>query len=387
MAGLDFVGRVPRVLFGCADDFKEKFYKLLMQYISSSSYVLSCTAVQVMQELITAKLFSNHGCELLTLFVPTIHTLKGQPLLNVCDLVSSIMESIPKSAYPYITQLQQELLSCIQNNITDEIVVDICLTTLYSNLMLVGEPAALREIVPVTFQCLSSFRDSNDIISSVLRIMAAMYSKAREFMKDCINRSDNSFNALFEHTLPINNATVMNDAYGFLGDIVEGCPTFVAAHIGSYINHILELSKTFCDESLTSVVWTMLQCVMFIPSAVAQFVPTFAANTLSLLTRPSVPQSLQKNILAFAAKAMQVTDAQMYLPYLILLTGPALKSVLTIRRPEYLVGTLLGIGQLILQWPEVCAQNAATIKDVYSAASRNPQLSSLSHQILLRFGC
>ncbi|BFU19516.1 hypothetical protein KM1_053230 [Entamoeba histolytica HM-3:IMSS] len=380
---IEFIGNVPTLVVGTSPEIKNSLYNYLLKLIGDNNYTISCISLQTLTNLINGGLFKDKLNQLFSLIVPTIKNLKGQPLLNVCDLLSSVIETLGTNLTNEMeNSIQNELIQCIYLNNRNEDVIDICLTTLFSNIMLFHSISndMINTLITISFQCITTFIESADIVSSCLRVFECLYKKSTSYMISFINSHQNEMFKIFEVTLPQLHKIIIQDSYGLLGDIMSGCSSFIIQHLNFFMENINTMISTFHDDSVTSVIWAMIQALAYLPQNITPYIHSFAKKSFHLFTDSS--EAVIKNMYVFVSKTIPI-DQTLYIPYLQLLTSQTFKTILLIKQPLYIIETLTNFGHLIIKNIVVCKCNNQIIKDVYFKASQMiPSLVEIAHKVI-----
>ncbi|ELP85798.1 hypothetical protein EIN_281690 [Entamoeba invadens IP1] len=381
---LEYIGYNPLIVSSNSKEIVNQIYQYLLRNIGDTNYTVSCTALHTLAKLADSNVFEEHNDELLKMFVPMVRRAKGQVLFNVCELITNVI-SLDRDQYiKYQDDIQKELAQAIYENMGSEDLVDMCLTTIFSNVMLFERTTneLSSVLIKLSFDTISNYLGTDDIINQSLRLLSRLYQQNTDFVSNFINTNKDTFFKLFELCLPNDNGKVIEDSFGFLGDIVEKCSQFVLEHKEYFMQVSMKKLKTFKDRTICSVVWYLVMVETFLPHIIKSVLPDILSALIQTLQSKTIDEDVQKNVLLFSAKAISI-DPNSVLPFFQLLTNNTFKSVLQIKRKLFVFETLVNFAGVIIKYPDLFLVNKEVLLVVYkTASSAFPELSEVCQKVL-----
>ena len=374
---LDFICENGYIVKLISNDIQQQLYNHLVHLIGNSNYIFSSMSLNTIRNLIESNVFQEKAIELLQMAVPTIKTLNAQSLLNMCELIATIVSTNPhifsQNETMYLS-LQKEIIQCIYNHRTDEMYIDILLTTLYSNLLSLNSDSPVAKnvdlynmLLEVLFQLIEGFISSSyDIIVSCLRLLMSLYKLNMQYMIMFYSSHSQQLLKLLSMLLPIDHQDVMLETFYLISDLLSGLPEIIASFLPTIMKYAIKKIKMFKDESIVSTLWFMIQALTIIPQQIQGYIEEFATQTLKFFDNQNI--SVRKNIYLFAAKVIPLFP-QFYVPHLNRLTSYRFREILQIRQKQYIVQILMNFGQLIIAYPTSCQMNKEIIDEIYMKVS------------------
>ncbi|KAL7716468.1 HEAT repeat domain containing protein [Entamoeba marina] len=381
---IDFIGHISSVVQCFDKELQNQIYLYLIQSIKGASYNISCSSLSTLTRIVHEGIFKEYAKDIMQIFIPFIQTTKGKPFIDIADLLTTVIDNNYNETTEFHIQVVDAFIYCIQKNINDENAVDISLFTICSLLDFI----TLNTIDIVTvfynliFQCIARYPESNDVVSSSFRLMASVYKSNKSIGSQFILSNQDAFMKLFVFALPNDHKMVIDECYGFIGDIIENCQPLFKSNIQIFIQQIINKINTFKDTSLCHVIWCMYNFISFMPNEISIYLETFIQKTLPLLTDERVDTNVKKNLLSFIGKTINF-DIRYYSPYVQIITGSSFKYVLEFKNPQIILSTVLSFAHLITTYPELCKMNKKIIETVFIfAADLFPDITEISKQVL-----